>query len=88
LKTGKLKINDTLETTAKLSLKPNKTNLLASTHLIRFADDFLVTTINPEGIENALVGIKVFLKTRGLELSEEKTSIIKFSMGKKVNFLG
>ena len=88
IKPGKLKINDILETTAKLKPKPNKTNLLAFTHFIRFADDFLVTTINPESIENALVGIRGFLKTRGLELSEEKTSSIKFSMGKKINFLG
>jgi hypothetical protein len=44
--------------------------------------------MNPEGIKNALVGIKAFLKTRGLELSEEKTSSIQFSMGRKIDFLG
>jgi hypothetical protein len=32
--------------------------------------------------------IKVFLKERGLELSEEKTKIIKMSMGNKFDFLG
>jgi retron-type reverse transcriptase len=85
---GELKINKVLEATAELSEKPNKTNLLATTHLVRFADDFLFTTINPKGITNALVGIKAFLKTRGLELSEEKTSSIKFSMGRKFDFLG
>jgi retron-type reverse transcriptase len=87
-KSGKPLINRILKATAELSDKPNKTNLLSTTHLIRFADDFLFTTINPEGIENALVGIKDFLKIRGLELSEEKTSKIKFSMGKKIDFLG
>jgi hypothetical protein len=60
---------------------------LSSTHLIRFADDFLFIARNPEGIENALVGIKAFLNIRGLQLSEEKTSSIKFSIGKKIDFL-
>jgi Group II intron, maturase-specific domain/Reverse transcriptase (RNA-dependent DNA polymerase) len=85
---GKLRINKILEATAELRDKPNKTNLLASTHLVRFADDFLLAAMNPEGIKNALVGIKAFLKTRGLELSEEKTSSIQFSMGRKIDFLG
>lgn len=87
-KIWKLWINKIPETTAELSDKLNKMNLLAPTHFIRFADDFLFTTINNEGIENALVGIKNFLKIRGLELSKERTSTIKFSTGRKISFLG
>jgi hypothetical protein len=32
--------------------------------------------------------IKVFLEKRGLSLSEEKTRVIKMSMGAKLDFLG
>lgn len=66
----------------------NKTNLLGSTHLIRFADDFLLITMNPKGVENALRSIRRFLGERGLTLSEEKTRTIKMTMGSKLNFLG
>lgn len=65
-----------------------KINLLTSTHLIRFADDFLFITSNPDGIENAMGSIKRFLEIRGLELSDEKTKIIRMTMGRKFNYLG
>lgn len=67
---------------------PNKTNLLASSHLIRFADDFLFISPSAEGINNALRSIREFLGKRGLTLSEEKTRVIRMSMGKKLDFLG
>lgn len=86
-KNGKLLNNEILENTTELNNKLSKTDLLSSTHLIRFADDFLFIAINPESIENALVGIKAFLKIRGLHLFEKKTSSIKFSMGRKIDFL-
>ena len=67
---------------------PNKTNILASSHLIRFADDFLFISPSPEGVYNALRSVKQFLGVRGLTLSEEKTQIIRMSMGQKFDFLG
>lgn len=81
------KILPATRTLAKLGA-PNKTNILASSHLIRFADDFLFISHSPEGVHNALRSIKEFLAVRGLTLSEEKTRIIRMSMGQKFDFLG
>jgi hypothetical protein len=66
----------------------NKVNLLVSSHLIRFADKFLFITSNPFGIKNAKIGIKNFLKLRGLELSEKTTKNIHFCLNSKLDFLG
>lgn len=71
-----------------LSDKIGKTNLLASSHLIRYADDFLFITSNPKGIEQAMPAIKDFLKIRGLELMEEKMKIVSMCTGTQINFLG
>jgi RNA-directed DNA polymerase len=68
--------------------KAEKTNLLAASHLIRYADDFLFITLNPKGLEQAIPAIKEFLKIRGLELSEEKTKMTPMKMGSQINFLG
>lgn len=42
---------------------------------MRYADDFIVTAATKEIAEEAKELIRDFLKTRGLELSEEKTLI-------------
>jgi RNA-directed DNA polymerase len=56
-------------------------------HLIRYADDFVVTASNKEILENKVKPlIKNFLETRGLELSPEKTKITHITEG--FNFLG
>lgn len=44
-------------------------------NLVRYADDFIVTAATKEIAEEAKELIRDFLKTRGLELSEEKTLI-------------
>lgn len=44
-------------------------------NLVRYADDFIVTAATKEIAEEAKEIIRDFLKTRGLELSEEKTLI-------------
>jgi RNA-directed DNA polymerase len=44
-------------------------------NLVRYADDFIVTAATKEIAEEAKSLIRDFLKTRGLELSEEKTLI-------------
>lgn len=44
-------------------------------NLVRYADDFIVTAETKEIAEEANELIREFLKTRGLELSEEKTTI-------------
>ena len=44
-------------------------------NLVRYADDFIVTAATQETAEQAKAIIRDFLKSRGLELSEEKTKI-------------
>lgn len=59
-----------------------------STWFVRYADDFLVG-VKSEAMANLLkTAIAEFLEQRGLELSEEKTQIIPWKMGNKVDFLG
>src|SRR5215469_6353300 len=59
----------------------------AKFHVIRYADDFVVTGTNKHVLETqALPAIRKFLKTRGLELSEEKTKIVHITQG--FDFLG
>jgi RNA-directed DNA polymerase len=56
-------------------------------HFIRYADDFVVTGISKEILEDKVKPlIKAFIKERGLELSEEKTRITHISEG--FDFLG
>jgi len=54
---------------------------------IRYADDFVVTGVSKELLEQKVIpAIVDFLKTRGLELSQEKTSITRIEDG--FDFLG
>lgn len=55
-------------------------------HVIRFADDFIVTANNREALEDIKEMIIEFLGQRGLELSEEKTLITHIDDG--FDFLG
>lgn len=55
-------------------------------NLVRYADDFIVTAATKEIAEEAKALIREFLKTRGLELSEEKTAITHINDG--VDMLG
>lgn len=66
----------------------DRTNVLGATHLIRYADNFIFTSLDPQGPAKAKKGIEDFLNIRGLKLNEDKTNIIKWSMGAKLNFLG
>ena len=55
-------------------------------HFIRYADDFMVTAPNKEVAEEIRELIRIFLKERGLELSESKTLITHINDG--FDFLG
>lgn len=56
-------------------------------HLIRYADDFVITGISKELLENEVRPlVEVFLQERGLRLSPEKTKITHISEG--FDFLG
>jgi RNA-directed DNA polymerase len=50
-------------------------------NLVRYADDFIVTAATKEIAQEAKELIREFLKTRGLELSEEKTTITNINDG-------
>jgi RNA-directed DNA polymerase len=55
-------------------------------HVIRYADDFIVTAKRAEYLKEAMPGIQAFLAERGLELNEEKTSVAHLDQG--YEFLG
>lgn len=55
-------------------------------HLVRYADDFVVTAAKRETLEEIKILITKFLSERGLALSEEKTLITHISKG--FDFLG
>ncbi len=54
--------------------------------IIRYADDFIVTSRKKEDIEEILPEVKQWLSSRGLELSAEKTKLVHVDEG--FNFLG
>jgi RNA-directed DNA polymerase len=59
----------------------------AKVNMVRYADDILVTGVSKKLLEDNVVPvISGFLKERGLELSKEKTKIIRIEDG--FNFLG
>lgn len=59
----------------------------AKLHIIRYADDFVVTSVSTEILESKVIpAVRKFLATRGLELSEEKTRITNIAEG--FDFLG
>lgn len=56
-------------------------------NVIRYADDFIVTGVSPDYLQNEIMpDIRLHLKARGLELSEEKTKLSHIDQG--FNFLG
>ena len=56
-------------------------------HMIRYADDFVVTGRSKDVLENEVRPVIVqFLRERGLELSQEKTRIVHIEEG--FDFLG
>jgi len=65
----------------------NKRRKPAKVNLIRYADDFIITGISKELLENEVKPmVKDFLAQRGLTLSEEKTAITHITEG--FDFLG
>jgi len=80
---------DELETTAKKAVPWNmpRSNARTGVHVIRYADDFVITGKTKELLElRVQPAITSFLEKRGLALSEEKTRIIRIVEG--FDFLG
>lgn len=63
-----------------------KNNNKKKVHLIRYADDFIVTATDRETLLDVKKLLSEFLEERGLTLSDEKTSITKIEDG--FDFLG
>ena len=64
-----------------------RVNNIYDVHLVRYADDFIVTSSSAEILQDIVQpAIANFLSMRGLELSEEKTRITHIEKG--FNFLG
>lgn len=87
-----LKERDTLENSNILTegTYKNKSRIewYNSTWFVRYGDDFLVGVKSEAMADLLKEAIVEFLKPRGLELSVEKTRIIPWKMGNKVDFLG
>ena len=71
-----------------IETRPHRgTKRQAKLHMIRFADDFIITGSSKELLEeDILPGVVEFMGERGLELSEEKTRITRIEDG--FDFLG
>ncbi len=73
---------DGLEQTARNAASPNQ-----KVHVIRYADDFIITGASKEVLEEKVKpAVEAFLWARGLELSSEKTAITHINDG--FDFLG
>ena len=82
-------MEDVLEGRFALGPSGRRSNGKASAHkvhLVRYADDFVVTAATPEVAREAQSLIEGFLAERGLELSREKTLITHIDKG--FDFLG
>src|SRR5450755_1622158 len=79
---------DGLEDAVYSALGPNKTaRKPAKAHVVRYADDFIVTGVSRELLERRVKpAVEEFLAVRGLQLAPEKTLITHISRG--FDFLG
>lgn len=75
-----------LETTLKEIPYRAKDGRQVPMGIIRYADDFIVTAKSEQDILNALAVIEEWMKSRNLELSGEKTFVVRIDEG--FNFLG
>jgi len=72
---------------AERSARTSKQQRMNKVHLVRYADDFLITGTSKELLRDQVQPLVAhFLKERGLELSHEKTRITHVEAG--FDFLG
>lgn len=69
-----------------LNTIPYKEGRSPGVHIIRYADDMIVTGKSPEIIGKVKTAMQSFLKERGLEFNEKKTKIVHIKQG--FTFLG
>lgn len=63
-----------------------KDKRITGMHLVRYADDFIVSARNKEELAEVIIAIKKFLKIRGLKINERKSGIRHITEG--FSFLG
>lgn len=69
------------------SMLKSMTRPVHKVHMVRYADDFVITGNSKELLENRIKpAVTTFLRERGLTLSEEKTAIV--SISQEFDFLG
>lgn len=69
--------------------KNSQTLRRAKVHLIRYADDFIITASTREILEQEVIPlVEKFLAEKGLELSKEKTRITHTHIEEGFDFLG
>ena len=74
-------LQDLLEKSVK-KYQVNYKKIVPKIHLVRYADDFIVTAKDKETIEQVILPlVRKFLAERGLTLSEEKTKITHINEG-------
>lgn len=75
------------ELKARFGKQGSRKGQIHKVHLVRYADDFIITGTSPELLENEVKPlVKEFLAGRGLKLSERKTRITHIDTG--FDFLG
>jgi RNA-directed DNA polymerase len=67
-------------------LYPLKKGISPGIHVIRYADDMVITGKSPDILQDIKESLKDFLKERGLEFNEKKTKIVNIKGG--FDFLG
>lgn len=77
---------DGMEAMLQAHYGPKDRNYRTKVHLIRYADDFVITGASKEVLEEAKGLVEAFLSERGLSLSAEKTRIVRIEEG--FDFLG
>jgi len=79
---------DGLEQAVNISVSPKDTPRRPfKIHVVRYADDFIVTGVSKEVLQHQVrPAIEAFLRSRGLELSDEKTKVTHIAQG--FDFLG
>lgn len=75
-----------IELAKHFGTKTSKKRWKGKVNFIRYADDFVITGVTKETLEQAKLIIEEFLKDRGLSLSEEKTKMVHIDEG--FDFLG
>lgn len=75
-----------IELATHFGTKTSKKRWKGKVNFIRYADDFIITGVTKETLEQAKLILGDFLKGRGLSLSEEKTRIVHIDEG--FDFLG